>query len=125
MTTESIKETIARAIKALRCVPEKEWPAVYNALNQWEWDSRLGDKPVGWDDMPLYANKKFLWFTICRENKRAHTRSRIISPILRYIDGLIGHKAVLRYHHIHNLHRTDQQFEDWWDSGRFFSAPKY
>ena len=125
MEAEPIPGITARVINALRDVPEKEWPAVYDTLNHWEWDSRLGDKPAGWDNMPRYTLKKFLWSTICRENKRARTRSRIIEPILQYIDGLIGHKAILRYHHLHNLHRTEQQFEDWWDSEYFSSATKY
>ena len=63
-----------------------------NELNSWGWPEELGAVPE--------SEKR-------REGIRRTVRSRIESEV--------GHKARLRYHHIHNLHRTEQEFEDWWD----------
>jgi hypothetical protein len=77
-----------------------------NTLNSWEWPDDLGGKPDGWDSMPSIARKgddfvpnKYDWS----------------GSILSRIDKIIGHKEFLRWHHIHNLNRTNEEFETWWN----------
>lgn len=71
---------------------------VYDRLNCREWPAVLGKPPEGFETMNV-------------EQKLAE-----VEPIMQQIEMEIGKKAVLRYHQKHNLGRTDQQFEDWWDS---------
>jgi len=113
---EPINKIISGALDTLSKISEDEWPSIHCKLNRWEWDDRLGTKPEDWDDMPSWKDKKILWFTTCEEDKKTRTKFKIISPLNQFIDNSVGAKAVLRYHHIHNLGRTDQQFEDWWNS---------
>ncbi len=121
METEPISEITERALKSLREIPEQEWPEVYDLLNSWNWSSKLGIAPTDWNTMPSWSNRKFLGLTIYQEDRRTRTKNKIITPIMRCIELKIGRKAILRHHHVHNLGRTEQQFEDWWDSQSFFS----
>lgn len=70
---------------------------IYDTLNEWRWPDALGEKPEGWDEM---TNDE---------------KMPIISPLTKCIRTWAGEKALLRYHHTHNLKATDLQFEDWWD----------
>lgn len=65
--------------------------AIGDELDRWGWPAELGEKPESKDEEE--------W-------------------IRRTVRGLVeskcSKKAVLRYHHTHNLGRTEPQFEDWW-----------
>lgn len=37
------------------------------------------------------------------------------TELFRIIESRVGSRALLRHHHIHNMHRTEQEFEDWWE----------
>lgn len=76
---------------------------IYNILNSFGWDDRLGDKPRGYDELPDSKMK------IKKGTKREY-----ISPINYEIDRRIGRKEWLRWHHKNNLNRTDDEFEAWW-----------
>lgn len=109
---ESVLEIVKRASAKLKTIPYDELPAVYSNLNRWEWDERLGKKPVDWDDLEKFHHKRFSY----KEDKRTKTKHKIIAPLIASIEYRVSEKALFRYHHVHNLGRTDQQFEDWWDS---------
>jgi hypothetical protein len=76
----------------------------YNTLNNWEWPDDLIGKPEFWDNLFDYL-----------ENKNEVSKFVIITPIQNIIEQLIGRKECLRWHHIHNLDRTNDEFEKWWN----------
>ncbi len=90
---------------------ELELCSIYNNLNFWNWDSRLGKKPKRWDKM---YNFKYKFYQKIIPIK---TKSCFISPILKEIRQIVSEKELLRYHHINNLGKTDYEFEIWWQSG--------
>ena len=71
---------------------------IHHRLNSWEWHPALGEAPEGWDDMS--------W-----KEKLPHVEYWMVR-----IEAVCSQKEILRYHHIHNLGKTPEQFEDWWDS---------
>lgn len=42
------------------------------------------------------------------------TRYEAIRPIIEEIKRRIGDKEILRYHHLHNLGKSNEDFETWW-----------
>jgi len=86
---------------------KKELLEIYNNLNSFEWDNRIGMKPHGFDVLPNYSKNK--WQT---------TKSIIIKPYFEAITSLLSKKQVLKYHHLHNLHRNIFQFYFWWFTRR-------
>jgi hypothetical protein len=69
----------------------------WNEFNCWSWpEELLSLKPEGYDDMPLSE------------------RHIIIRPAMHAISDKVPEKELLRYHHLHNLSRTETEFEAWW-----------
>ena len=93
---------------------QKELCEIYHNLSTWEWDERLGNKPLGFDMLPNY-NYRFIHKLIKRK-----TKSDIIGPIIKHIKTLVPHKEILRHHHIYNLRKTNDQFESWWQNVHSF-----
>lgn len=87
---------------------QEELCQIYNNLNSWEWDDLIGEKPKGFDELPRY-NIKFIHKVAKRK-----TKAEIINPIMQYIEMLVPWKERLRYHHVHNLNSSNEQFEIWW-----------
>ena len=89
----------------------------YNALNHWEWYDGFGEKPSDFDNMIWYRRTFF--------EKLFHVQSRwdYIHPLCNAIRNIVPEKELLRYHHIHNLGRTNEEFETWWflESGGCFT----
>lgn len=79
---------------------------IAHALNQWEWDERLGEKPSGWDALPPYQRKRLFG--------RRKDRYSIITPIMREIDQYIPSYYALRYHHQVTFGSTQEEFDKWW-----------
>lgn len=79
-------------------LPREALPEVWNRINRFEWDTRLGEMPNGWENMSLLE------------------RHQATKDICSCIESRSSSKELLRYHHKVELGRTDQQFEDWWDS---------
>lgn len=78
----------------------------HNTLNHWEWPNDLPGKPDGWDSFPDisrneddYTPNKYDW---------SH-------GIMKEIQEIIGYKETLRWHHIHNMNKTNDEFEAWWN----------
>lgn len=74
-------------------------------LNHWEWPEDLPGKPEGFDDFPniIKDGEDLL------PNKYDWTGS-----IMKSIEKRIGRKEVLRWHHLHNLNHTNEEFQNWW-----------
>lgn len=85
-----------------------ELAEIHNTLNNFQWDDRLGDKPLNWDELSNYSS-----------NKYQQTKYTILRPYMRHIQFLIGEKECLKYHHLVNLKRNRLQFEWWWFKRKF------
>jgi hypothetical protein len=81
-------------------LPREILPMVENALNEWEWPNELGEAPTGWENMT--PDEKF-----------SNSKFRALCDTLGII---IPTKVSLRYHHTNNLGRSEEEFEDWWQS---------
>ena len=80
---------------------------IYHKCNVWEWPSELGEKPKGNDKLPNFPN----WF---QDLFHITTKHDYVHPIMMSIEKLVSEKELLRYHHIHNLKCTNDEFEMWW-----------
>lgn len=92
----------------------------YSIMNSWGWYDDLGEKPPGFDNMIRYRR------TIFEKLFRVPAREDYISPLMRAIERVVPEKELLRYHHIHNLGRTNEEFETFWflDSGGCFTGSR-
>lgn len=68
-------------------------------LNKYEWIEELPGKPENWEAMNFEEKHK------------------IVSCIRSNISVNVGEKALLRYAHKRKYGISDQEFDDWWDSG--------
>jgi hypothetical protein len=75
----------------------------YNEFNCWKWPSDLLDLKPEWYEIEGNGYPP-----------QIYRCAAYIRPLMRAIDDKIGHKECLRWHHLHNLGRTDQEFEQWW-----------
>jgi len=79
-----------------------------STLNNWRWPSDMIGKPIGFDNLK--------WYLHCDDKRkgREKTRHDFISPVMKKIEEIIGDKECLRWHHLNNLKRTNEEFEKWW-----------
>lgn len=78
---------------------------IYNNLNRWEWDMRLGEQPEDWSNLPDHI----------RDNKdNLPTKKKIIDTYMYYIKGKIGEKEILKHLHVKIKGKTESEFEVWW-----------
>jgi hypothetical protein len=108
---ETVREIQNRAFNKMYGLSDQELIEVDDTLNGWDWDERLGPEPEDWKRLPWYKHNIFGF-----NKKHVKTRLNIVDPLMHYIETKVSRKAILRYHHVHNLGRTEQQFEDWWQS---------
>ena len=82
---------------------------IYNVLSHWGWDDRIGEKPENWDNIPRYYRSpiKELLFK---------NRYKILKPYIDSIKMVVGEKALLRHHWQVNLHRTEEEFNEFWEN---------
>ena len=71
---------------------------IVEAMDEYEWPEEVPGKPDGWEAMSL--SDRHMW----------------TGPIIQYITMRVGNKANLRHYHKTKFGKTDQEFEDWWDS---------
>lgn len=79
-------------------IPMEDLPEVWSRINHFEWDARLGEMPDGWENMSIPE------------------KHQVTRDIYSCIESRSSNKELLRYHHKVELGRTDQQFDDWWES---------
>ena len=77
---------------------------IENKLNQWEWPDLLRKKPLNFDNLPIFS-----------KDPTVISKRTIVSPIIELINMTIGEKETLKWHHINNLNRTIEEFEEWWE----------
>lgn len=80
----------------------KELLEIESKLKRWEWDDRLGYKPLGFDEMPN------------RDRESLFCKYKVLKPYMEEIEKRTSEKQRLRYHHLNNLKRNRLQFEIWW-----------
>lgn len=109
-----VDEIVKKAFRNLLKTPTDRFPEIFDSLNSWHWHECLGEQPEGWEKIPNYEKPSLFGFW--RANNV--TKHDIINPINRFIEKVTGEKELLRYHHIHNLEKNNEQFEAWYD-GQF------
>jgi len=87
---------------------QEELCEAYDIMNSWGWYDKFGEKPEGFDNMPNYRR------TLMEKVFHVPTKEDYISSFCMAIVEAVPEKELLRYHHIHNLGRTDEEFEKWW-----------
>lgn len=91
---------------------QSELCEIYNNLNSWKWDDRIGTKPKDFEKLPAYNGK---WY---HRLFRRKTKYEVLIPAMNLIKSLVSEKELLRYHHLNNLGSTNEAFEQWWKTGR-------
>lgn len=82
---------------------KNELAEIYNNLNSWKWDCRIGPKPKDWDEIP---NHKPYYTT---------SKALYVIPILEAIENKISDKYCLWWYHKNVLKRTSRiKFEHYW-----------
>jgi len=77
-------------------------------LNHWKWPEDMPGKPVGFDKIPEYLQVE------SKDRGVLVTKYDIITPVRNLIENIIGRKECLKWRHLNNLNRTEEQFEKWW-----------
>ena len=77
---------------------------IYEKLNNWEWDERLGEIPDRFYELRNYV----------RDGNNLETKETYILPYMREIHRLVPEYDLMHHYHIHVLGRTEEQFKNWW-----------
>ncbi len=78
----------------------------WNTFNGWNWPEDYPKiKPKDFDSLPILGFKNPLNY---------YSKNMLISPNMEIIVMKIGMKECMRWHWLHNLKRTNSQFEWWW-----------
>lgn len=90
---------------------EEELLEIEDQLNVWLWPQQLGKEPECWTRMPDFDRRK--WYQrIC--NHYIPSRFDAARAILSRIHRKLGDRKILRYHWLHNLGRTEEEFNEWY-----------
>lgn len=88
---------------------------VESDLNEWKWNSLLGEAPEGFDTLPDYEGKWYKRTLLYRKLYTHRTKSDYIRPIREFINGFISEKDRLYYHNvIKHTNMSDREFEKFW-----------
>ncbi len=79
----------------------------HNMLNGFKWAEDMPGKPKDFDALPDVLRKPHQWNGV-------GSKAYYITPLMKTIEQLIGWKATLKWHHLHNLNRSHLAFEWWW-----------
>lgn len=76
--------SLNKAKLAIYSLPKSELVEVYYKLNSWQWDERLGEKPDGWDLLPLYNCK------LIHKIMKRKTRNDYVTPLFKLVNYIVG-----------------------------------
>ena len=95
-----------------RLFSKQELIEIGDKLNHWQWDERLGPSPHGWDSMPNIA-KSFTgrWRPFRKTSPNKYDTMR---PLVREINWYVSTYDFLKFHWLHNLGKTEQEFIEWY-----------
>ncbi|MEG1205183.1 MAG: hypothetical protein RSD74_02000 [Angelakisella sp.] len=71
--------SLNKAKLAIYSLPKNELVEIYYKLNSWQWDERLGEKPDGWEMLPMYNCK------LIHKIMKRRTRSDYITPLFKAV----------------------------------------
>ncbi len=86
----------------LKLLSKEELLEIYDKLNTFEWDGRIGEEPEGFADMPIHDNTSLF----CKH--------KTLSPYMKKIEELTTEKDRFKFHHVNNLNRGRLRFQWWW-----------
>ena len=98
LTEQEREKQLLELTDVIKTFPFSTLVRIGHAMNENEWPEELPGKPDGWDEMSI------------------NERSEWSMSLYQYIRARVGYKAMLRYYHKTELGKTDQEFEDWWES---------
>lgn len=93
---------LEKALNKLPMFTNEELCEIYHNANSWNWDERLGEKPIGFDKMP----------NISRFERSKYDYS---NPICEVITAIVGKKELLRHWHLKGLNKTEKEFNTFWN----------
>ena len=112
MHREKKGSELVKTQEELKQYSQLELCEIYDTLQSWEWDERIGAKPQGFDELPNYNYK------LRHKLLKPKTKEDYINPVIAAIEKTVPRKELFRYHHLHNLKRTNEEFERWWSEER-------
>lgn len=74
------------------------------------WDDIVGEKPVGFDELPRFDDRRFRVF-----RKKMATKHDYVHPAMVDIELEIGHKSVSRCWWLFALKKTEEEWHQWYD----------
>lgn len=98
--------------KLLYNFPNDELCEIYDTISNWKWDERLGKIPENFYELPLYTRIGI--------DKKGITRDTYLRPFCEEIRRIVSEHDLLKYHHLHNLNKTEDEFERWWIRSEIF-----
>lgn len=88
---------------------------VESDLNEWKWNSLLGESPKGFDTLPDYESKWYKRTLLYRKLFKSRTKSDYIRPIREFVAGFITDRDRLYYHNvIKHKNMSEVEFEKFW-----------
>ena len=81
-------------------------------LNCGEWDKLLGDKPEGFDKLPMMTRKRFF-------GKKKPCKYDVVRPMMMAIESIIGEAYTSLYWWVFKLGRTKEEWFEWYLTERF------
>lgn len=88
---------------------------VESDLNEWKWNSLLGEVPEGFDTLPVYESKWYKRTLLYRKLFKNRAKSDYINPIRDYIGGFITERDRIHYHNVVKYkNMSEGEFEKFW-----------
>ena len=88
---------------------------VESDLNEWKWNSLLGEAPDGFDMLQDYESKWYKRTLLYRKLFKNRTKGDYISPIRDYVSGFITERDRMYYYNfIKHTNMTEKEFEKFW-----------
>lgn len=82
---------------------------IYNNLNSWRWDERVGEKPDNFDKLPKY--NVHWWHKLFKRK----TKSDYLVPVIHFLYYILPRKDYLYWKNVKKRKTmTDEQFERFW-----------
>lgn len=106
--------SLQEAMEVVQHFSDDELCEIYENVNSYKWDNRLGEKPVGFDSLDMYNRKH-----IDKITKRK-TKSDYVQAAVTAIGLLVPQKKLHHHGMVVKLGWSEERFESWWrDKGLF------
>ena len=104
-------EITTASLERLRLYDDETLLRWYSNLNRWQWS----------EDLP-FTEPEGAKEAILRDKGDAASldAKQKYNYLMNTIQRIVGTKATYRYHHLHNLGVTEEEFEAWWKNPLHF-----